>query len=136
MLARLSAGNVIADCHAAAGRHGEALEILTPTIMLDPGTIHGSTHEVDYARMLARAGYLAALSHAAADDHDRAEELRLSALGLLDPEETEPFYRATRATLLAALGRSSEAREQVELLIRQGFAEPTYLEIFATIPSG
>jgi tetratricopeptide (TPR) repeat protein len=122
-LTRLRLLNDKAACLLDAGLWQESQRTLDAVLGQTAALKNKSVKAVAYQSELAMSRHLAGQILASRGSADRARQLWTTGLGMLDPAQTDPGHRATRAMLLQALGRTSEANAISEELARQGFAE-------------
>ena len=125
-LTRLRLLNDKAACLLEAGRWQESQLTLDPLLGQTRAFKERSANAVAYKNELAMSRHLAGRILASRGSADQARQLWTSGLGMLDPGQTDPAHRATRALLLQALGRSPEANAVSRELAAQGFAERNF----------
>jgi len=125
-LTRLRLLNDKAACLLEAGHWRESQRTLDPLLGQTWARKEGNVNAVAYESEFAMSRHLAGQILAARGYTDQARQLWEAGLGMLDPGQTDPGHRATRAMLLQALGRTQEAKALSEELAMQGFAERNF----------
>jgi tetratricopeptide (TPR) repeat protein len=133
-LTRLRLMNTRSACLAVAGRWPESRSAVESVLGRDWSVKDTSANAVAFRSELATSQLLAGQVMTAQGERNQARHAWTLGLESLDPEQTDPEYRAVRAMLLHSLGRTQEAGTIAGDLAARGYAERNFARRLA--PSG